>query len=124
MDEIPDAANDSISTDNKVVRLVPKPLKPKEVMPVEIDDPNQMNLLGQLPAISTTPRWVVAIQNVPPTSGAFWFDYGKRYNENIVIELQLGKKPRACNVKVYSTRSVGDVVLSAWNEYNQRHSSK
>lgn len=69
-------------------------------------------------------RWVVAIESVPPQSGSFWYDYGKRYNERVVVEL-LNKRingKRVCNVRVFTDRSVGDVVLSAWKEYNQHYS--
>jgi len=67
-------------------------------------------------------HWITAIQKVSPKSGAFWYDYGHRYNEKVMLEIRKDKDPqgrRCCDVKVYSKRTVGDVVLSAWEEYNK-----
>lgn len=67
-------------------------------------------------------RWMTAIQKVSPKSSSFWYDYGRRYNEKIVIKIAPEKDPqgrRCCDVLVYTRRTVGDVVLSAWQEYNK-----
>ena len=68
-------------------------------------------------------RWVTAIQKVPPKSGSFWYDYGKRYNEQVIMKIVADRDlygKRCCDVMVETRRTVGDVVLSAWNEYNQQ----
>ena len=69
-------------------------------------------------------RWVTAIQKVSPQSGSFWYDYGRRYNETVVMKIAPEKDPygrRCCDVLVYTRRTVGDVVLSAWQEYTKHN---
>lgn len=67
-------------------------------------------------------KWVTAITKVSPKSGSFWYDYGMRNNEKVAIEFSKDKDPqgrRCVNVLVFTKRTVGDVVLSAWQEYNR-----
>lgn len=67
-------------------------------------------------------HWIGAIQKVDLKSSGFWYDYGKRYNEQVLIHLSKDKTPqgkRWIDVSVYSRRTVGDVVTSAWAEYNR-----
>ena len=67
-------------------------------------------------------NWITAIQKVSPKSGQFWFDYGKRYNEKVLIEMSKDRDPqgrRCVNVLVFSKRNVADVVLSACDEYTR-----
>lgn len=67
-------------------------------------------------------RWLTAIQKVDPKSGAFWFDYGRRYNEKVVMKLNPEKDAkgrRSCDVLVHTKRTMGDLVTSAWGEYNR-----
>lgn len=73
-------------------------------------------------AASDEYRWVTAIQKVDPKSGSFWYDYGHRYNEKVIMKIVPEKDPRGrrcCDVMLYTRRTMGDVVLSAWQEYNK-----
>ena len=67
-------------------------------------------------------RWITAIQKVSPKSGSFWFQYAEKRGEKAM--LQISKEVdrdgfRWCDVLIYTRRSVADVVLTAWNEYNE-----
>lgn len=80
-------------------------------------DPNKL-----IAPITSDRRWVTAIQKVDPKSGSFWYDYGKRYGEKVMMKINTERDPkgrRCCDVMIFSCRSVGDVVFSAWEEYNR-----
>jgi hypothetical protein len=67
-------------------------------------------------------RWITAIVKVSPKSSSFWYDYGKRYNEKVIMRISAAKDQqgrRTCDVLIQTRRTVGDVVLSAWTEYNR-----
>jgi hypothetical protein len=74
------------------------------------------------PSVDVDDHWITAIQKVSSKSSSFWYDYGRRYNEKIIMRIRRERGPhgeRCCDVLVYSRRSIVDVVSSAWNEYNK-----
>jgi hypothetical protein len=78
-------------------------------------------MAAAIDAEANAPRWVTAIQKVSPKSGAFWYDYGARYNEKVMMQICPTKDPqgrRCCDVQLFTRRTIGDVVFSAWQEYN------